>query len=51
MRRPIPTAWKCGSWMKFVKRPCLLSTKGGEKLTTRPLPWISSTLWHFVHDP
>ena len=42
---------KCGSWMKFVKRPCLLSTEGGEKLTTRPLPWISSTLWHFVHDP
>ena len=23
----------------------------GEKLTTRPPPSISSTLWHFVHDP
>jgi len=42
---------KCGSWMKRVKRPCLLATDVGEKLTTRPLPWSSSTLWHLVQDP
>ena len=44
-------AWKCGVWMKLCKRPRLLSTESGEKFTTRPLPFISSMLWHFVHDP
>jgi hypothetical protein len=34
-----------------VKRPSLLLTEGAEKLTTRPAPGTSSTLWHFVHAP
>ena len=35
----------------WVKRPSLFSPDGGEKLTIRPLPLMSSTLWHFVHEP